>query len=256
VTQRTLILVVVIGGLVSVACPSASARPQAKKDPSPDNELLEELDIKLLDELDRELFQPDRKPAAPGVRGPKAKTPGEGPDEPDRRIEPAGGKYDNPLLEIARQMRQVETQISRADSGSQTQGTQRRIAANLQELIDELRRSCRQSQPSQGDSQAVAARKPAGRPTEKKPPPGRKKAASKLGKTGRAKPGKADARRPEEGRVQAVLKDLWGELPQHAREQMLQLPAEKFLPEYELMIEEYFKRLVEEEGAGTIIDDR
>ncbi len=35
-------------------------------------------------------------------------------------------------------------------------------------------------------------------------------------------------------------------LPQHDREQMLQLPPEEFPPKYELQIEDYFRRLAEE----------
>ena len=47
------------------------------------------------------------------------------------------------------------------------------------------------------------------------------------------------------------MKQLWGELPQRDREQMLQLPVEEFLPEYELLIEDYFRRLSEEKGAAS-----
>jgi chlorite dismutase len=42
------------------------------------------------------------------------------------------------------------------------------------------------------------------------------------------------------------MERLWYLLPQHAREQMLQSPAEEFAPKYELQIEEYFRRLSEE----------
>ena len=43
------------------------------------------------------------------------------------------------------------------------------------------------------------------------------------------------------------MKDAWGHLPQHAREQMLQNSPERFLPQYELLIEQYYKRLAEEQ---------
>jgi len=255
VTQRTLILTVMIVGLVSIACMPASARPQAKKGPPADDELLKELDVKLLDELDRELFQPEDKPAGQGVVGPRGKASGqrsEGSDlRPADRPAPDSGGNHSPLLRIARKMRQVETQIGRADCGSHTQDAQQQIASDLQALIDQLRRSCQQGKPSQGSSQAVAPGKPAGRPTTKKPSGGRKKPASKPGKSGTPKPTKAAVRRGEEDRIRSVLKELWGELPEHAREQMMQLPAEKSLPEYQSMIEEYFKRLVEEQPAAA-----
>ena len=46
--------------------------------------------------------------------------------------------------------------------------------------------------------------------------------------------------------IQTLMKRLWGELPQRDREQMLQYPVEQFLPEYEEMIEEYYKQLSRE----------
>jgi hypothetical protein len=44
-----------------------------------------------------------------------------------------------------------------------------------------------------------------------------------------------------------MMKALWGQLPQRARDQMLQSAPEEFLPEYELELEKYFKRLAEQE---------
>ena len=46
--------------------------------------------------------------------------------------------------------------------------------------------------------------------------------------------------------MRTVLKQLWGELPQRQREQMLEPPVEEFLPKYEQQIEEYFRRLSED----------
>ena len=45
------------------------------------------------------------------------------------------------------------------------------------------------------------------------------------------------------------MQQLILELPQHEREQMLQIPPEEFLPKYELQIEEYFRRLSQGEVA-------
>jgi len=49
--------------------------------------------------------------------------------------------------------------------------------------------------------------------------------------------------------VKSLLKDSWGHLPAHAREQMLQNSPEQFLPQYELMIERYYRRLAEEQKS-------
>ena len=42
-----------------------------------------------------------------------------------------------------------------------------------------------------------------------------------------------------------LMKDVWGQLPVHDREQMRQDAPEQFLPKYELLIEKYYKRLAE-----------
>jgi len=44
-----------------------------------------------------------------------------------------------------------------------------------------------------------------------------------------------------------LMKDVWGQLPQHDREQMSQSAPEQFLPKYELLIEKYYKRLAEQQ---------
>ena len=86
-------------------------------------------------------------------------------------------------------------------------------------------------------------------------PVGQPKSQPKGGSKPRKGPAATSNQRPQaNGRtrevdmdqMRAVIKKLWGELPQHQREQMLQLPIEEFLPKYQLMIEEYFRRLAEE----------
>ena len=48
------------------------------------------------------------------------------------------------------------------------------------------------------------------------------------------------------GDREELMKDLWGHLPPQIREQMLQSYSDEFLPQYELEIERYFRRLAEE----------
>jgi hypothetical protein len=47
-------------------------------------------------------------------------------------------------------------------------------------------------------------------------------------------------------RTRERMKQLWGELPKRAREQMMQSAIEDYPPKYELRIEEYFRKLSEE----------
>jgi hypothetical protein len=47
-----------------------------------------------------------------------------------------------------------------------------------------------------------------------------------------------------------LVHELWGNLPPRMREQMMQNSMEQFLPKYELMIEDYFKTLADEQQDG------
>ena len=47
-----------------------------------------------------------------------------------------------------------------------------------------------------------------------------------------------------------MMERFSAELQRHEREQMLELPGEYFLPEYELEIEDYFRRLSEDQPPG------
>ena len=49
-----------------------------------------------------------------------------------------------------------------------------------------------------------------------------------------------------------MVKDLWGHLPERSREQMLQSFSDEFLPKYELEIEQYYRRLSEEQGESSV----
>ena len=45
-----------------------------------------------------------------------------------------------------------------------------------------------------------------------------------------------------------LVKDLWGQLPQRMREQLLQSSDDEFLPKYRQELEEYFRALAEEQA--------
>jgi hypothetical protein len=46
------------------------------------------------------------------------------------------------------------------------------------------------------------------------------------------------------------MRQAWGNLPERLREQMMQSSVDGFLPKYERLIEEYFKRLAEDESSS------
>ena len=61
---------------------------------------------------------------------------------------------------------------------------------------------------------------------------------------------KREDHKPDAAQIQQLLKDVWGELPPRLRQQMMQSSVEKFLPKYELLIEDYFKALSEKQRSG------
>jgi hypothetical protein len=50
--------------------------------------------------------------------------------------------------------------------------------------------------------------------------------------------------------MRSLINNLWGELPSHVREQMLQTPVEDFIPKYQDLIEDYFRDLSNEKKSG------
>ena len=47
-----------------------------------------------------------------------------------------------------------------------------------------------------------------------------------------------------------LFRRIWGNLPDKLREEMQASLSEQFLPKYERLIEEYYKRLAEEQSGG------
>ncbi len=201
--------------------------------------------------VDQELFKPDeKKPSepAPATKAPPPAEPGE--KKLEKQLGRAGvSEDDSPLVSIARQMRGVEDALGRTDSGPATQEAQARIVANLNELLKQAAKGAGQCRPSQGKPPSTAPRQPIAQPNAPpKPGTGQPKATPNA-----AQPKKPDAtaakpKRPDMQEMLSLIKRLWGELPERERNQMLQLPPEEFLPKYETMIEDYYKRLAEERG--------
>ncbi len=209
--------------------------------PSTDDQLRDSLNSKAGDDYDRELLGDPAKPDGKSrVDDPMQK-------KLQQELGPAAQKEgkEDPLLKVARDMRDVQQRIGQRDSGPVTQHVQRQIVSDLAKLIDEAKKSGSCSgKPSN-------SRKPTGS-GEKKPPNNSTQASG----TSPAPAEKSDPkiRKPEAIRAAAKeeaiarMKDLWGaELQGHEREHVLELPGEYFLPEYELEIEDYFRRLSEDQ---------
>jgi hypothetical protein len=156
-----------------------------------------------------------------------------------------GGKAaaDNPLFDLGRRMREAEQRIAATRSDDETQQLQDRIAADLAKLIKELQRRKKSSSSSPSSkNQQTAEREKVEQPDSTDA--GGQEAASDApaqDSTNLTKNRKAQT--PDAAQMEDALKDIWGQLPAHLRQQMEQYAKEELLPKYELQIEEYFRAL-------------
>ncbi|MFH1921384.1 MAG: hypothetical protein ABIP48_16085 [Planctomycetota bacterium] len=245
-----------LAALFALACvlsPAASVRADAKPAQSLDEALLESLRADTLDEFDRELLAPKegktKKPDREGTRQDAAGKDGEDLERQLlRELGPAAvSEEKNPLLGVARWMREVEGLIAQTESGPKTQGLQKEIVANLEELIKKARSQCKKCGSSQCSSK-VASRGQVRQP-QTKPSPGRAKPSQKLVSEPATKPGVGEAGGLSQSERKELIKAVWGELPEAEREQMLQWAGDQFLEKYRPLIEQYFKRLAEQRGV-------
>lgn len=197
------------------------------------------LDAQLLDGLDKELFEglPPLAPAkpTPGGSTPAPKTgsraPAEGGDEATLEFAPSPTL---PLARIGQQMREVQNRIAARDTSAQTQEAQRAIAADLAALIEQARQQCAAcSQAGSGSGQGALAG------TSGQPVP-----APPRDSTDRIEQGTKEA--VETAEVHDLVRRFWGHLPDKLRDEMQSSLSEQFLPKYEQLIEDYYRRLAED----------
>jgi hypothetical protein len=220
-----------------VSASGLAAAPPADEKPSLDEQLLKDLDNELLEGLDD---LPKPKPAKP------ADDAGKTPADEAAGEDIGQGPEDDPLARVARQMRQVERLIPAPKEVPQTTRTQKQIVSSLEELIKQMEKQCQKSGSASGSKpgrQQTAQREPI-----KQPKPGEgNKPSDKPTRESAKRRGPDEVRPADLAELQNLMKNVWGQLPAKARDQMLQSPPEKFLPKYELLIEKYYQRLAEEQ---------
>lgn len=158
----------------------------------------------------------------------------------------ADSETDDPLLVIARRMREAESRLAKGEAGPPLQENQEQILRDLDELIKQASKKCQGACSKPGSCNQPATRQQASQPKPSTPSnkPSNKPATNSVARTGPT--GESPPAETTPADMRELLKRLWGELPDKAREQVLQSPVEEFLPRYELLIEEYFRRLAED----------
>jgi hypothetical protein len=146
----------------------------------------------------------------------------------------------HPLLRIARRMDSAGRMLGGHDAGSGTQKLQAEIVADLDRLIEQAKKACRSGQ---GGGQQTGGR-PGGGPPRGAPAGNRSNDNRPQANSPRTT--SHPPRKTDPAQVLELMKQVWGGLPPRLREQVMQLPAEEFMPKYESLIEDYFRGLAEE----------
>lgn len=162
----------------------------------------------------------------------------------------AGG--DDVIAELTEQMREAEELLRRSKPDQALEPKQAEIVKRLNDLIEELKQ--RQQQQSSSSKKGSGQQKTQQRQQVSQPKGGQgqgqqQQQAQQPARDSSDELKKRESAEVERAKMQEMLKEIWGQLPQRVREQMLQSGAEKFLPKYELLIEQYFKTLAERQNS-------
>jgi len=225
--------------VVLVAMPLTRGAPPPAQAPSDlDDALLKDLDNELLDGAGDLKQKPAKNPpeTAPAGEADGPMIDGEDVGMPSAEQDPLG--Y------ISQEMRSVERLIPQGKRGP-AQQMQQRILEDLTKLIEQAQKqadSQQQLQNQQQNQRQSSQRQKVQQPSSGSPD----KESNKPAKDSTERLGQSKETRPDPAAMKSLMKNSWGHLPARAREQMLQTSPERFVPQYELMIERYYQRLAEE----------
>jgi hypothetical protein len=182
----------------------------------------------------------------------------------EARLRDAASRYDDlgedigrpsgplSLVRVRQGMQRAESLLGEQSASrsavplNQAASVQMQVVDQLDQLIAELSRQCQggncplgdpppspsqQSQAKSGNSQRAAAQ------------------GQTAARDSTARLNNAGAKPVDKADLEELAKQLWGHLPPRTREQMMQSFSEEFLPKYEREIEEYYRRLSEEQKS-------
>jgi hypothetical protein len=144
---------------------------------------------------------------------------------------------------IARQMQDAQRRIEEQEVSSSTQDLQKDIVAKLDALIKQLeqqKKQCNSSNSSSSSSGSPKVKQP------DQPDQGQQRPSNKPATDSAERLGQENAAASDEAALEALVKQVWGHLPDRARQQMQNASVEDFLPKYQQVIEDYYRRLAEE----------
>ena len=199
--------------------------------------------------FEEELFKGlDKLPAVPGSTSRQQQEPGEKERGPaidrqrQRRLtqgEDLGEQPGDSWSRIGDSMRNVEGRIAAGDLGKETQQLQKMIAQDLAKLTKQLRQQSSDSsfRPGTGAASSASSQTADNQQDSTKP------ATDSTSRIGQDTGTQAEA---EE--VQMVMEQLWGHLPARLQTQLRGAAVDQFLPKYQRLLEQFYRRLAEQEG--------
>jgi|tagenome__1003787_1003787.scaffolds.fasta_scaffold20912895_2 hypothetical protein len=154
-----------------------------------------------------------------------------------------------PLARIQKQMQYAQTLLPEINTGDKAAKVQQQVISGLDKLIAELSKQCQGGQCQGGQCQNGNQPKPGQNP---KPNSSNSSAMASGRSAARDSTDRLDrttAKPVEKAAVDEMVKAAWGQLPERTRQQMLQSFPDEFLPKYEAEIEQYYRRLSEEQAT-------
>ena len=230
-----------IAALIAVTTVQSIVAAELKPEPTPQTESKNELDKQLLDSLQNELLEGADEGAMKG----------EGPAADGASSEAAGedirAENEHPLSQIGARMRIAGEQIAAEKPGPKTRALHDQIVGDLEKLIRELEKECARCKGggSPQNSQAQKSQRPSVKQSKGSGQAQSNQNSNKPARDSTTRVGKNDARSPSPEELTHLIRDVWGQLPERARQRLLQSPPEEFLPKYEVLIEKYYRRLAE-----------
>jgi hypothetical protein len=156
------------------------------------------------------------------------------------------------LARVQNSMQQAQTLlkqpavVGKAGAAQLATPVQQQVLSDLDKLIADLSKQCQCCNGQCAGGQCNKPPKPG-----QNPKPGKPSAAGRTAARDSTDRLDGSSAKPvDKGEVNAMVKALWGHLPERSREQMLQSFSDEFLPKYELEIEQYYRRLSEEQGQS------
>ncbi|QDU55004.1 hypothetical protein [Aeoliella mucimassa] len=158
------------------------------------------------------------------------------------------GPQESPLERIGDKMNAAGELIQSQNTSGETKVVQQQIISELDQLIEKLNKQCKNCKGGQCNKPGQQqTQKNSPKPGSKGKPTSASSAQSAAAESQATNSGESQGT-PGEATDGEVVKQLWGQLPERLRQQLLQSSADEFLPKYREQLQQYFRRLAEEQA--------